>query len=134
MKIEDVKVFQLDKDKLTEKIKINSLKEQDELRIESIAIFSHHFDIDTDCCFSRLNNQLIDSEIKTVINIPCRVVTKNENGGMSFSAMPNFYITLTIAEFKEVANEVFLTDFIRFNYNPRIKKNQEMLLEYIKNV
>jgi hypothetical protein len=44
---------------------------------------------------------------------------------------PDFIAVVPLEEFFKIAEDVKLIDFIRYNYNPRIQRNQVELMKYI---
>jgi hypothetical protein len=44
----------------------------------------------------------------------------------------DFVASISLQDYLSMATEVNLTDFIRFNYNPRIENNQRLFLEKIE--
>jgi hypothetical protein len=131
MNIQDLKVKTVDKEKLIDFLQI-SLSENEKLSIDSFAIFEDKFGIDIDCCFWEIHNEHFNNEIQPVIEIECRIKKYNKAGSYSIRMdKADFVKTISLADYFKMSSEVSLTDFIRFNYNPRIESNQRLLMKYI---
>lgn len=131
MEIQDIKVKTVKTDKLIEFLGIQ-LNEKEKLDIETLAVFETKFAIDTDCCFSEINNQHFDSKIQPVIDFGCRIKRFNPDGSSTIRMdKVDFVKTISLEDYFKIATEVKLIDFIRFNYNPRIQQNQSLLMKYI---
>lgn len=133
MNIQDIKVKTVDTEKLIYFLGI-ILSENEKLEIDSFAIFEDKFQINTDCCFSEIQNFHLNNKIQPVIEIACRIRSYKENGSYTIRMdRPDFAKTISIKSYNRLATEVKLVDFIRFNYNPRIMGNQQLLMKYIRN-
>lgn len=134
MKIENVKVNTVDSDKLIEFLAIE-LKENQKLNIENFCVFDKYFAIDPDCCFNEISHAHLDGIIQPIIEIECRIKTYSENGSYKMRMdKPDFVKVISLSQYLKLSNEKKLTDFIRFNYNPRIQGNQNLLMKYIRQV
>ena len=133
MNIQSIKVKTIDTEKLIEFLAI-SLNYNEKLSIDKFAIFENKFLIDSDCCFSEIYSAHIDNKIQQVIEIECRIKKYNNDGGYSIRMdKPDFVKIIYLEKYLELATEVDLVDFIRFDYNPRITDNQKLLMKYIRN-
>jgi len=132
MNIQSIKVKTVDTEKLIDFLAI-SLNENEKLSIDNFAIFEDKFQIDTDCCFSQIQNFHINNKIFPMIEIECRIKKYNSKGGYSIRMDgPDFIKGISLEKYLELATEVDLVDFIRFDYNPRIQDNQKLLMKYIR--
>ena len=132
MKIENVTVKTVEIEKLTKFLAIK-LNEYEQLYISSFAVFEDKFGIDTDCCFWEIQNQHFNDEIQPVIEIECRIKKRTKDGYSIRMDKPDFVKTISLKDYFNISKEVKLIDFIRYNYNPRIKGNQQLLMKYINN-
>lgn len=134
MKIEDIKVRTVSREKLEKFLNVE-LPENQKLSIDKIAVYKDKFGIDTDCCFWKLNNAHFDNKIQVVIDIECRIWKCKDDGSRTIRMdQPDFIKHISLKDFISISNEVNLKDFIRFNYNPRITQNQNLLMEHIRSV
>ena len=132
MKIQDVNVKTVDTEKLIEFLAVQ-LAENEKLDIEKFAVFENKFEINIDCCFSEIHNGHFGTEIQPVIDIECRIKKYKPDGSYSLRMdKADFIKTISLEDYFKMATEVKLIDFIRFNYNPRIQGNQNLLMKYIK--
>lgn len=132
MKIHDLNVKTVDTEKLINFLSI-PLKENEKLSIDSFAIYGSQYEIDIDCCFCEIENAHFENKIQPVISIPCRIRKYNGDGGYSIRMdRADFIKTISLEDYLNLAKEVKLTDFIRYDYNPRIQGNQNLLMKYIK--
>jgi hypothetical protein len=132
MKIENLTVKTVKKEKLIEFLAI-PLKENEELSIDNFAVYENLFGIDKDCCFWDIHNAMFDDKIQPVIDIECRI--KKHNGEGSYSIRmdrADFVKTISLDDYFKISEEMKLVDFIRFNYNPRITSNQQLLMKHIR--
>jgi hypothetical protein len=130
MKIQDIKVKTVETKKLIEFLNVK-LNEDETLHIDRFAIYDKLFEIDTDCCFGELTTQHFNDEIQPVIEIACRIKKRTETGYTIRTDKPDFYKIISVKDYENMATEVMLVDFIRFNYNPRIESNQRLLMKHI---
>lgn len=134
MNISDVKVKSVKSEKLVEFLAIK-LKENQKLNVENFCVFDNFFMIDSDCCFGEIINGHFDNVIQPIIEIECRIKTYNSDGGYSLRMdKPDFVKIILLSQYLELATEINLIDFIRFNYNPRIMSNQNLLMKHINQV
>ena len=131
MNIQDVTVKTVDKEKLIAFLQIE-LSENQELSIDDFAVFENLFGIDIDCCFWEIESHHLDSEIQPVVEVPCRIKTLKEGGYSIRMDKPDFVKVIPLLEYLSMAIDVKLTEFIRFNYNPRISANQNLLMKHIR--
>jgi len=132
MKIQDIKVKKVSKEKLEQFLAIE-LPENQKLSVDSFAVFEDKFGIDIDCCFWELQSGHFNNKIQTVIDIECRIKKYKEDGTYSLRMdKADFVKTISLEDFISISEEVNLVDFIRFDYNPRISSNQNLLMKYIK--
>lgn len=133
MNIQDIKVKTVDTEKLIDFLGI-ILSENEKLQIDRFAIFENKFQLDTDCVFSEIQNFHLNNKIQPVIEIACRIRTYKPNGSYTIRMdQPDFVKVISVKSYLRLATEVNLVDFIRFNYNPRIIQNQQLLMKYIRN-
>lgn len=132
MNIQNVKLKTVEVEKLIDFLAI-PLSENEKLSIDKFGIFEDKFQVDTDCCFSILQNGHFNNEIQVVIDIECRIKKFKEDGSYSIRMdKSDFVKTISLKDYLNMATEVNLIDFIRFNYNPRIQGNQSLLMKYIR--
>ena len=132
MNIKDIKVRTVNLDELIKYLSIK-LPEKQELAIDKFAVFEDKFVIDSDCCFSHVEHYHIDNEIKSYIEISCRVKKFNDDKSYSIRMdRADFTKLISLENFISISHDVDLIEFIRYNYNPRITSNQNLLLDYIK--
>ena len=133
MKINDIVVNTVDNKKLTDFLAI-SLNSNEKLYFSKFCVYEDKFGIDIDCCFWNIENKHIDNKIQPVIDIECRI--KKYTDGIYSIRMdkPDFTKTITLEDYLKLSSEIKLTDFIRYNYNPRIIYNQNLLIKYINNL
>ena len=132
MKIENLIVKTVNTEKLIEFLAVQ-LNENEKLNIETLAVFETKFALDTDCCFCEIQNSHFDTEIQPVIDIECRIKKYNPDGSYSIRMdKADFVKTISLEDYFKMATEVKLIDFIRYNYNPRIIGNQNLLMKHIK--
>lgn len=132
MEIREVVVNTVDEAKLEKFLKIK-LGKNEGLDIERFAIYQNKFMISPDCCFGKLVRSHTDEGIIEVIDIECRIKKFNKEGGYSIRMdEPDFIKTIKLIDYLKISKKVLLTDFIRFNYNPRIEQNQNLLMSYIQ--
>lgn len=132
MKIGNIVVKTVNKEKLIDFLAI-PLNPNEELVIDTFAVYEQKFGIDTDCCFWEIHQGYFNNKIQPVIDIECRI--KRHKGGNSYTIRmdkADFFKTISLEDYLSLAEEVKLIDFIRYNYNPRIKGNQKLLMKYIK--
>jgi hypothetical protein len=122
MKIQDIKL---------KTVETKKLNENETLHIDKFAIYERLFEIDTDCCFAELETQHFNDEIQPVIEIACRIKKRTPTGYTIRMDKADFYKTISVKDYENMATEVMLVDFIRFNYNPRIESNQRLLMKHI---
>lgn len=132
MKIQDIKVKTVSKEKLEDFLGIE-LPVNQKLSIDNFAVFEDKFEIDTDCCFSELQKGHFNNKIQVVIDIPCRIKKFKEDGSYYIRVdKADFVKTISLEDYISISQEVNLVDFIRFNYNPRISQNQNLLMKWIR--
>jgi hypothetical protein len=138
MKITDVKVRVLNLDKL---INESGYKIPDcQLLLPNVALYENLFLIDTDACFSLIEKYIVNQDggfyFTQAIELNCRIekIGSTDSNGVtksSISSKDDFNWILLIEDIEEFLIEKPLVDFIRYNYNPRIISNQNLLMEYI---
>ena len=133
MEIKDVKVLVIQKEKLVDFLNIN-LKENQELSVDNFCIYASNFMIDGDCCFSEIQGTFVNGSITPILEIPCRIKTKTSNGYTIRMDRPDFTQFVLLSDLKPIMEEKNIIEFIRYNYNPRIQQNQNLLLKYIKSL
>jgi len=132
MKISEIIVKTVAVEKLIENL-IFPLNDKYKIDIHPFCIYKDLFEIDTDCCFYELTSKLHDGKIQKVIEIAARIKKYKEDGSFTLRMdQPDFYISFPIDKYLELATDVKLVDFIRYNYNPRIMDNQNLLMRYIR--
>lgn len=133
MKIQDIKVKTVEVEKLIDFLGIQLL-ENEKLDIYKFALFEDKFQIDTDCCFSEIEHFHFENKVEACVQISCRVKTFKADGSFKIRMnRPDFIKIISVESYNSLATEVNLVDFIRFNYNPRITGNQQLLMKYIRN-
>lgn len=130
MKIEEIIVKTASKDEIIKLINIQ-LEEDQEIYFNKIAVYRDLYDIDPDCCFSQINQHHIKGKIIPVLEIECRIKKRTPDGYTIRMDGPDFIAVVPLEEFFKIAEDVKLIDFIRYNYNPRIQRNQVELMKYI---
>jgi hypothetical protein len=129
--IKDITVKTVEIEDLVKYLNI-PMEDNCELVIDSFCIYEDRFEINKDCCFSMLNDSHHNNEIQKVIDIACRIKKYDGNGSFKIRMdKPDFVKTISLKEYVSMAKDVKLTDFIRYNYNPRITQNQGLLMKYI---
>jgi hypothetical protein len=132
MKIENLTVKTVKEEKLIEFLAI-TLKENEELSIENFAVYDNLFGIDIDCCIWHIHDAMFNDKIQPVIDIECRIKKYNDEGSYSIRIdRADFVKTISLEDYFKMSEEMKLVDFIRFDYNPRISKNQSLLMKYIR--
>lgn len=130
MKIEDILVKTASKNEIIKLINIPLEKDQ-EIYFDNIAVYQDLYDIDPDCCFSQINQHLINGKIIPVLEIECRIKKRTPDGYTLRMDGPDFIAIVPLEDFLNIAEDVKLIDYIRYNYNPRIMRNQDELMKYI---
>lgn len=134
MNIQDVIIRTVEVEKL-EKYFNFPLRENEKIELSRFCIYKANYEIDTDCFFSEINPKLHDGKIQFVIDIPCRIKKYDADGNFSMRMdQPDFYATIPLNDYLLISTEVMLVDFIRYNYNPRIISNQNLLMKYINKI
>lgn len=132
MNIQDIKIFAVESEAL-EKLMAIELPENEKLSVDRFALFENKFGIDPDCCFWPLELAHLDNKIQTVVEIACRIKKYDDKGTYSIRMdKPDFIKLIPIADLLAIATTMNLVDFIRFNYNPRISSNQNLLMKHIR--
>jgi hypothetical protein len=132
MNIQSIKVKTVDTEKLIDFLGI-ILPENEKLEIDRFAIFEDKFQINPDCCFSEIVNFHFENKAQPNIQISCRVKKLRPDGSFKIRMdHPDFTKLISVESYNSLATEVNLVDFIRFNYNPRIMGNQQLLMKYIR--
>ncbi len=133
MNIENIEIRTVEKEKLIDFLNIQ-LEENQELHLDSFAVFEDKFGIDTDCCFWPIQQEHFENKIQPTIEIECRIKKhKPEGGGYSIRMdRADFVKTISLGDYLKMSKKMKLIDFIRYNYNPRIQGNQRLLMQHIK--
>jgi hypothetical protein len=130
MNIESISVKKVERDILKESLKIpvtdNSL-----LEIRNFCVYEDAFCIDNDCVFWEIENKYFEGKVQKVISIPCWLHIVDSNGFQSTHYYSDFSADISLEAYLKMAERINLTDFIRYNYNPRIISNQRLLLKFI---
>jgi hypothetical protein len=129
--LEKINVWVLNTQQFIELFKIKVPINQ-RLSIKKECLYKEDFMIDIDCLFSEVEQHYHKSKIQKTLSFNCRFDTKSESGWLIGTERFKKVITLKI--FLEEAELLPITKFIRYNYNPRITSNQNLLLEYINNL
>lgn len=121
---------------VTDKNLINFLKvklnKNEELSIDSFALWEDKYCVTKDCTFWEVTDRWYNDKSNKVIDVECRIKKYNETGGYSIRMdKADFICSITLKDYLSISTEMLLVDFIRFNYNPRIIDNQKLLMEYI---
>lgn len=130
MKIDEIIVKTVNEQRLIDFLKIQ-LQENEFLVVDNFCIYEDKFGIDIDSCSWELNQEHFENEIQTVIKVECRIKTKTPTGSIIRTDKPDFIKTISLKDYVSISTEVKLIDFIRYNYNPRIISNQQLLMKYI---
>lgn len=131
MEIKNITVQYVSREKLIDFLNIK-LQKDEKLVIENFAIWSDKYGIDIDCCFWELANHHINNEVKKCIEVECRIRRKTKDGYTMRMDRADFVKTISLNDYLNLAEDMQLVDFIRFNYNPRIIGNQRLLMKHIK--
>ena len=132
MTIQDITVQVVNIEKLIAHLDI-PLPENQKICIDQFAIYEDKFDIDIDSNFCDINVHISEKQICRCVEIPIRLKTYNEKGSYSIRMdRADFIKVLPLSEVLALAHEQKLTNFIRFNYNPRIISNQKLLMKQIR--
>lgn len=127
-KIEDIKVRFIKSEQL-EKILGIEVPINHRLNISKECVFEDAFMINTDCNFSNINTWHHNEEIQKCLIFDCSFDAKTETGYKI--GVNRFGKMISLTQFLLLASEMPLIEFIRFNYNPRIIGNQNLLMEHI---
>jgi hypothetical protein len=130
-KIEEISIKTVDQNKLIDFLAI-TLNDNEELYIDKFAIYEDKWCVDTDCIFWPIQKKHIDGKIQSVLDIDCRIKKLTaERGWTLLIDMPDFVKSILLDDFIKISNEVKFIDFIRYNYNFRIRVNQSLFMKYI---
>ncbi len=134
MDIKDVIVRKIDSKKLLSFLNIE-LEENQELEVSSFALYKDKIELTPDCCFGYLPKKHFKGKIQTVVDVACHIVKINKDKGIrSYPMNPSFYKAVAFDDLKLLSEKVKLIDFIRYNYNPRIIQNQNLLMKHINDL
>jgi hypothetical protein len=132
IKLEDIILRTVEKDKLYNLLDI-ILPENQKLHIDAFAVYKDVYVVDADCCFWDIPKQHFAGKIQPVLVIECRIKKYDSEGRYSIRMDKFDFIKIVqLSDYLSISQEIKMTDFIRFNYNPRIEGNQRLFLEYIK--
>jgi hypothetical protein len=132
IKLEDITLRTVEKDKLYNFLDI-ILPENQKLHIDTFAVYKDVCAVDTDCCFWDIHEQHFDGKIQPVLMIECRIKKYDSEGRYSIRMDKSDFIkTVPLSDYLSISQEIKMTDFIRFNYNPRIESNQRLFLKHIE--
>jgi hypothetical protein len=132
LKIEDITLRTVEKDKLYNFVDI-ILPENQKLHIDTFAVYKDIYALDTDCCFWDIHEHHFDGKIQPVLMIECRIKKYDSEGRYSIRIDKSDFIKpISLSDYLSISQEIKMSDFIRFNYNPRIVSNQRLFLKHIK--
>ncbi len=133
MNIQDIKVKTVNTEKLIDFLGIE-LPENQKLSIDKLAVFEDKFQINIDCNFSKIQKYHFNKKIQPCIELEFRIKYHKPDGSFIIRTdCPDFISPILLEDYFQLATEVNLVDFIRFDYNPRIMGNQNLLMKYIRN-
>ena len=130
--LEQIKVRVINTEKLKELFAIEVPNNQ-RLKIKKECLYENAFMICTDCLFSEVQQYYHKGKIQKCLLFECSFDTQTSQNGWS-SGTTRFGKFMTLTEFLTHSELIPLTEFIRYNYNPRIIGNQNLLLEYINDL
>jgi len=130
--LENVKVRVIDTEKLKEIFAIN-VPDNQRLVIRRECVFADCFMIKTDCQFSEIQLYHHKENIQKCLLFECSFDTKTSENGWGIGTT-RFGKFMTFNDFLHYSKLIPITEFIRYNYNPRIIGNQNLLLEYINDL
>ena len=132
MKFENITLKTVTEEKLIEFFAVE-LPEHEALHIPKLAIYEDKFWLDVDCCFNYLETHHVDGKLTKVIEFDCRIRKYNDQGGYSIRMdQADFVKQISLDDYLKLAHDVKFTEFVRFNYNPRIVDNQSMFMKHLK--
>jgi hypothetical protein len=110
------------------------LPENEALDIPKLAIYEDKFWLDVDCCFNYLETHFVAlGKFVKMIEFDCRIKKFNDQGGYSIRTdQADFVKQISLDDYLKLAHDVKFTEFVRFNYNPRIVDNQSMFMKHLK--
>ncbi len=130
--LEHIKVRVPNIEKLKELFAIQ-VPDNQRLNIRKECLYADAFLINTDCMFSEVTKFYHKNNIQKCIILECSFDTKNSDDAWQIGTT-RFGHIITFNEFLVHSELVPITEFIRYNYNPRIISNQNLLLEYINDL
>lgn len=135
LKLKDMLVQVVDEKKLVEFLAVELPKNQ-ELYLHSFAVWNNHFEVTPDVCFSEIYCHHFNGEIQPVLEIECQIKKWNEERTSYSVGGVDFIKVMALKDYLALSVEKKLTDYIRYNYNPRIMSNQRLFvkecIEYLK--
>lgn len=130
--LEEIQVRVIDTEKLKTIFRIE-VPNNKRLCIKKECLYADAFMIDTDCIFSEVNEYYHKYHIQKCLLFECSFDTKLADNGWRIGTT-RFGTVMTLNEFLMNSTLIPITEFIRYNYNPRIINNQKLLLEYINDL
>ena len=130
--LEQIKVRVINTEKLKELFAIEVPNNQ-RLNIKKECLYADAFMICTDCLFSEVQQYYHKGSIQKCLLFECSFDTQTSEIGWSIGTT-RFGKFMTLNEFLIHSELIPITEFIRYNYNPRITGNQNLLLEYINDL
>ena len=127
--LEQIKVRVINTEKLKELLSI-VVPDNQRLNIKKECLYADAFMICTDCLFSEVQQYYHKGSIQKCLLFECSFDTQTTENGWSIGTT-RFGKLITVKDFLIHSELIPITEFIRYNYNPRIKGNQNLLLEYI---
>lgn len=130
--LEEIKVRFIKTEKLEEMFGIEVPNNQ-RLKITKECLYADAFMINSDCMFSDVKQYYHKGTIQKCLLFDCSFDTRTSENGWSIGTT-TFGKFMTLNEFLLNSELMPITEFIRYNYNPRIIGNQKLLLEYINDL
>lgn len=130
--LEEIKVRVVNTEKLKELFAIE-VPNNKRLNIKKECLYADAFMVNTDCLFSEVQQYYHKGNIQKCLLLECSFDTKTSETGWSIGTTI-FGKLMTLNEFLTYSELIPITEFIRYNYNPRIIGNQNLLLEYINDL
>ncbi|MFB9055037.1 hypothetical protein ACFFVB_18295 [Formosa undariae] len=133
MGLENKVIQTVKNDKLIDFLNIK-LNQNEQLMINSFAVLYGEWLIDPDSCFWPVCTRYENNEFIKYIDIECRIKKQNPDGSFRFRIdRADFIHSIKLTDYIYLSEQMMLTDYLRYNYNPRIIRNQNLLIEAINN-
>ena len=130
MELSQIMVDHVKPEKLSTYLSID-LPENQELTICNFAVMDSHFIIETDACFSEIGYPYhYEGKIQPVIEIVCFISHWNPDRTQCTNCInPDFIKIIPLEDYLQLSEKKKLIEFVRWDYNGRIKQNQKLLIE-----